>query len=93
MSKVKDLVEYIVKGLADKPDAVNLSEIEGESSIVLELRVDPEDMGRMIGPRRADDQRDVFLSACLGCQDGQEGNPGDRIAMTDTRLGTDRGPV
>lgn len=49
MSKVKDLVEYIVKALADKPDAVKLSEIEGETSIVLELRVAPEDMGRMIG--------------------------------------------
>jgi len=49
MSKVKDLVEYIVKALADKPDAVSLSEIEGEASIVLELRVAPEDMGRMIG--------------------------------------------
>lgn len=49
MTKVKDLVEYIVKALADKPDAVSLSEIEGEASIVLELRVSPEDMGRMIG--------------------------------------------
>ncbi len=49
MSKVKDLVEYVVKALADKPEAVSLSEIEGETSIVLELRVDQEDMGRMIG--------------------------------------------
>jgi predicted RNA-binding protein YlqC (UPF0109 family) len=49
MSRVKDLVEYIVKALADKPDVVSLSEIEGEASIVLELRVDSEDMGRMIG--------------------------------------------
>ncbi|MGC9399816.1 MAG: KH domain-containing protein [Anaerolineae bacterium] len=49
MSKVYDLVEYIVKSLADKPEEVNLSEIEGETSIMLELRVAPEDMGRMIG--------------------------------------------
>jgi len=49
MSKVYDLVEYIVKSLADKPEDVNLSEIEGETSIMLELRVAPEDMGRMIG--------------------------------------------
>lgn len=48
-TKVYDLVEYIVKSLADEPDAVNLSEIEGESSIMLELRVAPDDMGRMIG--------------------------------------------
>ena len=49
MSTVKDLVEYIVKALADEPDKVELSEIEGESSIVLELRVAKDDMGRMIG--------------------------------------------
>ncbi len=49
MSAVKDLVEYIAKALADKPGSINLSEIEGENSIVLELRVSPEDMGRMIG--------------------------------------------
>ncbi len=49
MTKIKDLVEYIVKALADEPDAVVLSEIEGEASIVLELRVAPVDMGRMIG--------------------------------------------
>jgi len=49
MSTVKDLVEYVAKSLADQPDAVNVSEIEGETSIVLELRVSPEDMGRMIG--------------------------------------------
>jgi len=49
MSAVKDLVEYITKSLADKPDEVHVSEIEGETSLVLELRVAPEDMGRMIG--------------------------------------------
>lgn len=49
MTKIKDLVEYIVVALADEPDAVVLSEIEGETSIVLELRVAPDDMGRMIG--------------------------------------------
>jgi len=37
MSKVKELVEYIVIALADNPDAVQVSEIEGETSIVLEV--------------------------------------------------------
>jgi len=49
MSKVKDLVQFIAQSLADEPDAVTVSEIEGETSIVLELRVAPVDMGRMIG--------------------------------------------
>ena len=70
MTKVKDLVEYIVKALADKPDAVSLSEIEGEASIVLELRVSPEDMGRMIG--REGRSRS---------EDGEESHVGDRVAM------------
>jgi len=46
---MKDLVEYIAKALADDPSQVRVSEIEGESSLILELRVGPEDMGRIIG--------------------------------------------
>ncbi|MGQ9466973.1 MAG: KH domain-containing protein [Anaerolineae bacterium] len=46
---MKDLVEYIAKALADKPHQVQVSEIEGEAALVLELRVAPEDMGRLIG--------------------------------------------
>ncbi|MBO9370443.1 MAG: KH domain-containing protein [Anaerolineae bacterium] len=46
---MKDLVEYIAKALADKPHQVQVSEIEGEAALVLELRVAPEDMGRIIG--------------------------------------------
>ncbi len=49
MSALKDLIEYIAKALADRPDQVQVSEIEGEAAIVLELRVAPEDMGRIIG--------------------------------------------
>jgi len=49
MSAMKDLVEYIAKALADNPSQVSVSEIEGESSLILELRVAPEDMGRIIG--------------------------------------------
>ncbi len=49
MSAMKDLVEYIAKALADNPSQVHVSEIEGESSLILELRVAPEDMGRIIG--------------------------------------------
>ncbi|HEC34112.1 MAG TPA: KH domain-containing protein [Chloroflexi bacterium] len=46
---MKDLVEYIAKALADDPSQVQVSEIEGENSLILELRVAPEDMGRIIG--------------------------------------------
>jgi uncharacterized protein len=46
---MKELVEYIAKALVDNADAVEVTEISGKSSVVLELRVAPEDMGRVIG--------------------------------------------
>lgn len=46
---MKEFVEYIVKHLVDDPDAVQVTEIAGESSIVYELRVSQSDMGKVIG--------------------------------------------
>jgi predicted RNA-binding protein YlqC (UPF0109 family) len=46
---MKELVEYIVKGLVDQPDRVVVTEIRRGNSITLELRVAPDDMGRVIG--------------------------------------------
>ncbi len=48
---MKELIEYIAKTLADDPSQVRVDEIEGSSSMVLELRVAPEDMGRIIGSK------------------------------------------
>ncbi len=49
MSKLKDLVEQIAKVLVDQPEAVQINEIEGEQTIVLELKVAKEDLGKIIG--------------------------------------------
>ncbi len=49
MASMKELVEFIAKSLVDDPSQVHVSEIEGEISVILELRVGPEDMGRVIG--------------------------------------------
>ena len=49
MSSPRDLVEFVAKSLVDDPSQVHVSEIQGETSIILELRVGPEDMGRVIG--------------------------------------------
>ena len=46
---LKELVEYIVKMLVDKPEDVSVSEISGEQAIIVELRVAPEDLGKVIG--------------------------------------------
>lgn len=45
----KELIEYVVKALVDSPDAVEVKEIEGEQTSVIELRVAKEDLGKVIG--------------------------------------------
>jgi uncharacterized protein len=45
----RELVEYIAKALVDEPEAVEVNLIEGEKSTILELRVGPEDIGKVIG--------------------------------------------
>jgi predicted RNA-binding protein YlqC (UPF0109 family) len=49
MSKLRDLVEQIAKVLVDKPEAVQINEIEGEQTTVIELKVAKEDLGKIIG--------------------------------------------
>lgn len=46
---MKELIEYVVKALVDHPDDLRIAEIEGERTIVYELRCHPEDVGKVIG--------------------------------------------
>ena len=46
---MKELVEIIAKSLVDKHEDVHVNEILGDESIILELKVSPEDMGKVIG--------------------------------------------
>jgi predicted RNA-binding protein YlqC (UPF0109 family) len=46
---MKDLIAYIAKALVDKPDEVSVTEIEGEQTSVIELKVAKEDLGKVIG--------------------------------------------
>lgn len=46
---MKDLLEHIAKALVDSPDDVAVNEVEGEQSLILELRVADDDMGKVIG--------------------------------------------
>jgi predicted RNA-binding protein YlqC (UPF0109 family) len=45
----RDLVEYIARALVDDPEQVSVSMIEGEKSTILELKVAPDDIGKVIG--------------------------------------------
>ncbi len=46
---MKELVEYIAKALVDRPDQVQVKEIQGEQTAVIELKVAKEDLGKVIG--------------------------------------------
>lgn len=46
---MKELIEFVVKSLVDKPEAVSIKEVEGEKALVFELRVDQADLGKVIG--------------------------------------------
>ncbi|PIE98460.1 MAG: RNA-binding protein [Treponema sp.] len=45
----KDLIEFIAKTLVDDSDAVEVREVEGEKATVLELKVNHDDIGKVIG--------------------------------------------
>ena len=47
--EMKDLITYIAKALVDKPEEVLVTEIEGEQTSVIELKVAKEDLGKVIG--------------------------------------------
>ncbi len=45
----KELVEFMVRNLVDQPDEVSVNVVEGSKSTILELRVSPDDVGKVIG--------------------------------------------
>jgi predicted RNA-binding protein YlqC (UPF0109 family) len=46
---MRELVEFMAKALVDDSDSVNVTEVEGERVTVIELRVAPGDLGKVIG--------------------------------------------
>ena len=46
---IAELVRFVARSLVDKPDAVDVRQVENAESVVIELRVDPDDMGKVIG--------------------------------------------
>src|SRR5580704_7577535 len=62
----EQFIEYIVKSLVGKPDAVSIERRIDEKGVLLELSVDPEDLGRVIGKRGATAQSLRTLLRALG---------------------------
>ncbi|KPL12164.1 RNA-binding protein [candidate division BRC1 bacterium SM23_51] len=46
---MKDLVQFMAEALVDYPDQVSVNAVEGENSVILELKVAPDDVGKVIG--------------------------------------------
>lgn len=67
MSEIdQQFIEYVVKSLVGKPDAVSIERRIDEKGVLLELTVDPEDLGRVIGKRGATAQSLRTLLRALG---------------------------
>jgi predicted RNA-binding protein YlqC (UPF0109 family) len=62
----QQFVEFVVKSLVSKPDAVHVDRRIDEKGVLLELTVDPEDLGRVIGKRGATAQSLRTLLRALG---------------------------
>ncbi|MFN8532649.1 MAG: KH domain-containing protein [Dehalococcoidia bacterium] len=62
---MKELIEYIATSIVDHPESVDVREVRGRHSTVIELRVAPDDMGRVIGKqgRIAGAMRSVLKAA------------------------------
>jgi predicted RNA-binding protein YlqC (UPF0109 family) len=66
---MKALIEYMAQALVDDPDSVRVEEIEGTSATIYELRVAPDDMGRVIGKQgRVANAMRVILRAAAARQ-------------------------
>ena len=65
---MKELLNYVVLNLVEKPEAVSINEVDRDGALVLELMVDPSDMGRVIGKhgRIAKAIRTIVRSASIG---------------------------
>lgn len=71
MSRARDVVEAIARALAEKPDAVNVTEREARGQSFIELTMAPGDMGRVIGRQGRTAQAVRTLASLAAEMDGQ----------------------
>lgn len=49
MIPIEELVQHMAEALVDYPEKVSVNKVEGENSVIIELRVSPDDVGKVIG--------------------------------------------
>ena len=64
---MKELIDYIARALVDNPEQVEVKEVAGEQTSVIELKVAPEDLGKVIGKqgRMAKAMRTILNAASI----------------------------
>ena len=69
---MKGLLTYIAKNLVDDPESVSVTEVPKEDELVLELRVAPDDMGKVIGRQGRIAKEIRALVKAYGLRDGRK---------------------
>ncbi len=82
----QQFVEYVIKSLVTKPDEVKVERRIDEKGVLIELTVDPEDLGRVIGKRGATAQSVRTLLRALGTKNDARYN----LKIVDNGVGSDR---
>lgn len=67
----KELVEYIVKALVEKPEEININVVEGEQNTILELRVAADEIGKVIGKQGRIAKAIRTILASIGMKSGK----------------------
>lgn len=66
---VKEMIEGIVRCLVDRPDLAEIKVMVGDTTTVLEIRVDPEDIGKIIGRQGRNADAIRTLVNCIGAKE------------------------
>jgi predicted RNA-binding protein YlqC (UPF0109 family) len=68
---MKEVIEFIARNLVDHPDEVSLEEVDKENSIMIRLRVNPEDIGKVVGRNGRTAQSMRTLLSAMGARTGK----------------------
>jgi predicted RNA-binding protein YlqC (UPF0109 family) len=71
MSRVRETVEYVTKALVDNPEEVHVAETQGKASILIDVDVAEEDIGRVIGRKGRHINAVRSLARALGARHGK----------------------
>ncbi len=71
---MKDFVTYIIKNLVDNPDEVEINEVGGAQTLVIEVSVHPDDIGKVIGKKGKTINSVRTLLMSIGARNGMRVN-------------------